>query len=738
MNKRNINDYFFDNFFDNIKFYSNEEKEVYISIYNYYKILINNEDFKNIFKEISIIFENENFLNNKDLKIFKKNDKFLLYYYHFYDKNLDFISFFYSSVIYHSFMDNGIINNKYEKSDILLYNSMRILKNFFIFFEKEKDIWSENFENDLLSHIFPLFEYLSLVKIISSKLIFKKDINFIKTEKFWKLNNYVNIENYDFDIIFVEPKIIKFKKNFYSIGGYYNKIYEIFKKNPNSGYGFELRDKQYLLKLVKLKWFVDIDWFDFILKEIEEFEGLNLYNIYIKLDDVINKLNESEWNNDIIQKEYSKLIMYKNIFDYYKFLKKIEIKEEIYFPVFFDFRGRLYYYSRVCITYNKILRTLYYYGYYDNMGDTCNVKLKSIINENMEKIEKIKIKFNINIKNDKLDINILLIVISIGKLLIKKDKEKINMNDYINEALIYFDNEILMKKLEDDIEIKHYIKILKNINNRKKYVIFKDFTASFFQHLTRLLGPKSIDTLKLANMYDKYNWYDPYTHILNKFLFDIKISNTDKFTRKSIKKTVMTIPYSIGFDSAWKYFKEEINIDNCKDLSQLKKEYRLFFNFTKKILETDHFFKNSTEKMILNALTKLGLYNKININFEYSCVNLIYYNKKVKRIDLILRFNEEIRITKKINQLDLESIDYQSIIQSIRANWIAVLDAYFLIRINKKNLNILYSIHDSVLIDWFNNDELIMICNEEMNINNFDVSWDNEYSKDNFSIFIIL
>jgi hypothetical protein len=78
------------------------------------------------------------------------------------------------------------------------------------------------------------------------------------------------------------------------------------------------------------------------------------------------------------------------------------------------------------------------------------------------------------------------------------------------------------------------------------------------------------------------------------------------------------------------------------------------------------------------------------------------------------------------------------LIQSLRANWIAALDAEFLIKINENYNTPLYSIHDCVLIDWNNIDKLILICNKEMNINKFDISWNNDYNKNNFSIFIIL
>jgi hypothetical protein len=72
--------------------------------------------------------------------------------------------------------------------------------------------------------------------------------------------------------------------------------------------------------------------------------------------------------------------------------------------------------------------------------------------------------------------------------------------------------------------------------------------------------------------------------------------------------------------------------------------------------------------MLLNAITKAAFYKKVIVKFEKSSTNLVYYNKKIKRIDLIIKINKNIRITKKINEIDKNSVNYQNLIQSLRAN----------------------------------------------------------------------
>jgi hypothetical protein len=184
LNKNCIFENFFENLSINFQFYNKEEKETYLSIFNYYNSFTDNKNFEEMFNTIHKIFNDQNNFTNTDIKIFKKNDKFLLYNFYFYDSNISYLSIFYTCIIYNSFIENGVVLNKFEKSDIILFKAVKSLKNFFIFFEKEKDVISENFEIDLISHVFPLFEYLCLIKIIKCKIIIKKELNILKTEKF--------------------------------------------------------------------------------------------------------------------------------------------------------------------------------------------------------------------------------------------------------------------------------------------------------------------------------------------------------------------------------------------------------------------------------------------------------------------------------------------------------------------------------------------------------------------------
>lgn len=62
-------------------------------------------------------------------------------------------------------------------------------------------------------------------------------------------------ENYN---VFLEkPDIRRAFNNKFICGGYYNKVFEIFRKNYDSGHRFEIYDDDYIKKLAELEWYVD-------------------------------------------------------------------------------------------------------------------------------------------------------------------------------------------------------------------------------------------------------------------------------------------------------------------------------------------------------------------------------------------------------------------------------------------------------------------------------------------------
>ena len=105
-------------------------------------------------------------------------------------------------------------------------------------------------------------------------------------------------------------------------------------------------------------------------------------------------------------------------------------------------------------------------------------------------------------------------------------------------------------------------------NEKRRFYLIKDTTASFMQHIGALCGYKQ-DTLKYINLDNDYFMYDTYVVILNKLLtilFRRKKFKNEKMrrylkflTRDLLKSTIMTIAYGIGIKKSKKNFETKLN-----------------------------------------------------------------------------------------------------------------------------------------------------------------------------------
>jgi hypothetical protein len=98
---------------------------------------------------------------------------------------------------------------------------------------------------------------------------------------------------------------------------------------------------------------------------------------------------------------------------------------------------------------------------------------------------------------------------------------------------------------------KNYIQhvfneLLEQKTPKRRYIVYKDATASAIQLLTLYLIPSSEEVAKYANLKSITHWYDTYHYIIQLYLKKYKI-NEDSipyFTRSNLKKTIMTYNYS--------------------------------------------------------------------------------------------------------------------------------------------------------------------------------------------------
>jgi hypothetical protein len=146
------------------------------------------------------------------------------------------------------------------------------------------------------------------------------------------------------------------------------------------------------------------------------------------------------------------------------------------------------------------------------------------------------------------------------------------------------------------------------------------------------------------------------------------------FIRKSIKKTIMTNPYSAAYITAFDYFKEavlettntKINFGSEEEIS-----FKRFYKFISQEVEDNYFLANNSKKIIMyvKQLFEKGT-EDIKLNEHDSSTNLVYYILDNKTYDFIIVIpnKQKKRITKKHKTLNLSKIDHEKILISIRAN----------------------------------------------------------------------
>jgi hypothetical protein len=147
-------------------------------------------------------------------------------------------------------------------------------------------------------------------------------------------------------------------------------------------------------------------------------------------------------------------------------------------------------------------------------------------------------------------------------------------------------------------------------------MIAKDATASVFQNLIRILSYKNELSLIICNMRDSENWYDTYSFILSKWVEKVeqeKLLDYEKykhlFKRKSIKKSIMTSPYSVSYLSSREYFLDALiedgQITNKKIDKGLEEIFLNFFRYIKEEIETNFFLENSSLNLVDYAKKKI-------------------------------------------------------------------------------------------------------------------------------------
>lgn len=747
-------------------------KEKIISTLNFYNYLLNPiiiDVFVSIYEYIlnkrPWVFTNS-FLNSF-FESFETKNLSILFYTNIVIKSLVNPSYYRKS-FYETDSDELINAEQWVNSTTVLENQYTLINNFIVYNKINLEITDvseknkkKNKHNVCLSNLFKFINSLIVSGFIKEKTI-KRNVGLgggkkLKTLKYWSI-----IEDNDLYNLIVETnfslipyRLIKHFKITYEIGGHFSKVIVLCRKNWYSGEIFTLHDEKYINKILGLKLFINSNSISNVLNIIEKKEKIDLNNLENLISQNSIKL-KTKFNekviDDKIKIEIKELQKITNKYIDLLRIKKLMILNDMdipkYLPIFFDFRGRNYFDDYVSPTFSKIIRICFFYGYYSQEElESSNLDLIGcFVEKNIDIINNVLL--HLNLKSEKYIINaVFWILISIGKHFVNNEKVKIPLEDFLKEGFdaLIDTNKIEKLKIKNYIEVYHYIDIIKSLKNNEKIrkeIVLKDATASVLQNLIKILGPKDQEALNLANLGDTYNWYDPYAYILNKFKnsFEKTPEKIKYFNRSTIKKTIMTNPYSAGLKTCWNYFVKEVenSFDIKKEeLPELYDLYENFYNFVTDFFEELHFFKNSSKKIIDYYIEIAKKENKIILMSDDSSVNFIYYIHKTHYIDMIDENGK--RITKKIKKIDYSKINYKKIYTSIRANIAHWLDAIFLRKLVNDLKNPIFTIHDEFAIDFLSIDKLILSANEIARQNVLiNIPWDYSHNFNIFSVFILV
>jgi len=213
---------------------------------------------------------------------------------------------------------------------------------------------------------------------------------------------------------------------------------------------------------------------------------------------------------------------------------------------------------------------------------------------------------------------------------------------------IYKKKKINTSNADEIILTKKYLKtidaLLSNTPIEKK-ILYKDATASVTQHMSRILGYKNKNFMKIVNLLSEDEWYDAYTYIIEKYKEWNKNINKDFYkylTRKNLKKIIMTISYSVSYRSASKYFYETLDEDAPESIT----------NFEKKKIELE--IKKNQIKELKHRLNTYNVENASELsNIQKNNLIALKNIKSTNKQTYINAFKKKIS---KINTTDCNTI----------------------------------------------------------------------------------
>lgn len=446
------------------------------------------------------------------------------------------------------------------------------------------------------------------------------------------------------------------------------------------------------------------------------------------------KTNKDEKN--LFMLANSVQVLFAKIYTLTNFLAFVEYIEEynltfLYFTVYADFRGRLYYNSEATI--QSIWCFRYLYTFETTLVPHLNLYPFSSTQENFWNTQFTKV-FPAY-KGPRAVIEFFQAIGVIFKTKLTKQDGSLCIADCLNYGFNYYLNfsefteDYQNLELKTKAELIYYTTALKDIlnyNSELNYYIWKDSTASMAQHGGKILGYKN-STLKYLNLANNFYAYDTYTVIINDIHKFIKknYNGADEvlpyLQRTVLKQLIMTSEYGVTYYTARKrYFTlvEELTKNNSGfEILTNQTLLKLIYDY----LQTDAIgalFYKTTQDSWWTATSAKNI-SKVefkDLNYEHPYYKLkthtLYYDKQ----NTETRSRTTLTLYLNIWELPEEEweLDVKKTNTAAYVNYVHAWDAYYLRNIARECLNHtvpLATIHDGFAVPYIYVNWLIQVAN---------------------------
>lgn len=423
--------------------------------------------------------------------------------------------------------------------------------------------------------------------------------------------------------------------------------------------------------------------------------------------------------------------------------------KELFLPFMFCFRGRVYELSDLSFTFYKEFRYCAYSGVYESEYEVfhpINKQINGTLDNQFYLFKDYAWFEGLNLIRKR---TCVWLFVALGVTRKTELGKKVHISTFLlkgRELWEQKNKENIFTDIYEKIEFNYILFLIEELVNSKilkKWIFWKDATASCFQHLLLILGERDSNSYAICNLNSEEYWYDPYAYLISDFFEKKILSDADSlrensflsdlrfisiFSRKRLKKVMMTESYGAGFKKLSSYFFLDLNLNKFSEEEKIfiLKTWEKFFDY---LLDENVLFAQSS-KAINNSFTEknlLKIVNPDNTEVDYSC--------------FVIRINQgELYIDKKRHTYQIRTIstdfDKNQFNTSLRANFVHTRDG----TLARKYIvyTKMWTVHDCFSIDFLNITYMVAIVNELMSGEFYDLKINLKAKRPIYSFFIIL